>query len=135
MRIMCLDIGDKRIGIAITDPLGIIASPYGVLKVTNQGDALKEILKIVTSLSIGLVLLGVPYNQDGNSTEQSNKNVFYADNLRGKIKIDFCDERFSTIEAYGSLQEMGISYKKGKKSIDKISASLILQRYLEREKV
>lgn len=135
MRIMCLDIGDKRIGIAVTDPMGIIAQPYGVLEVTNHGEALKEILKIASILNIGLVVLGVPYNQDGNSTEQSNKNMFYADNLRGKIKIDFCDERFSTVDAYDSLQEMGISYKKGKKSIDKISASLILQRYLEREKV
>ncbi len=119
----------------MTDPLGIIASPYGVLKVTNQGEALKEILKIVTILNIDLVVIGVPYDQDGNSTEQSAKIMFYADNLRGKIKINFCDERFSTIEAYESLKKMGIRYKKGKKSIDKISASLILQRYLEREKV
>ncbi len=135
MRIMCLDIGDKRIGIAMTDPLGIIATPYGVLEVTNQVEALKAILKIVSTLNIGLVVLGVPYNQDGNSTEQSTKNLFYADNLQGKVNIVFCDERFSTMEAYESLQKMGIKYKKGKKSVDKISASLILQRYLEREKV
>lgn len=135
MRIMCLDIGDKRIGIAVTDPLGIIAQPYMVIEVTSQKDALQEILKIASSLSVELVVIGVPYNQDGNSTEQSNKNLFYTDNLREKIKIDFCDERFSTVDAYDSLQEMGISSKQGKKSIDKISASIILQRYLEREKV
>lgn len=135
MRIMCLDIGDKRIGIAVTDPLGIIAQPYTVIEVTSQKAALQEILNIASSLSVKLVVLGVPFNQDGDSTEQSKKNLFYVDNLTGKIDIDFCDERFSTVDAYDSLQDMGISRKKGKKSIDKISASIILQRYLEREKI
>ncbi len=130
-RLMGMDYGSVRIGIALSDPLQIIAEPYCVLK--NNDTFLSNLRKIIEEKLITKIILGLPINIAGEDTEKTLEVREFKDKLLTEITtpIEFWDERYSSSEAKTILQKMKYTPQSGRKIIDKIAASLILKDYLE----
>lgn len=130
MRLLGLDIGDKRIGVAVTDKLETIASP---LTVIANDDKLKENLsKIIKDYNVGKVIVGVPYNLKGEHGFQAEKIKSLVEEVLKEIcsEIEYIDERFTSKISSGILKTEGKKVKKNAGNIDKISAAIILNDYL-----
>ena len=130
MRLLGLDIGDKRIGVAVTDKLETIASP---LTVIANDDKLKENLsKIIKDYDVRTVIVGVPYNLKGEHGFQAEKVKSLVDEVLKEIcpEIEYIDERFTSKISSGILKAEGKKVKKSAGNIDKISAAVILNDYL-----
>jgi putative holliday junction resolvase len=135
VRVLGLDIGDKRIGVAVSDPLGMLARPLLVLD--NQGDeaAIQAILKIVEENQAERIIIGLPLAPDGGLGLQAVKIKDLAEKLKLKTKVplEYRDERGSTSEAKNILGMQGKLKKGGfekKGAYDAIAAAVILQGYL-----
>jgi len=134
-RILAIDYGEKRIGLAISDPLQIISRPYLVLE--NQvGSILEDIVKIIQKENVGKIVLGLPVNLAGDDTRKTAEVKEFANKLSSVISIplEFWDERYTTVEANKMIKEMKIDSQKARKIVDKIAASIMLQDYLENQK-
>ena len=133
-RIMGIDHGAVRIGIAISDPMHIIARPYKVLN--NNNELLDNIKRIIKKEEIGKIVLGLPLNLKGEDTQKTIEIRDFAEKLNKCISIPVIlwDERYTTVEATEALQEMGYNVHESKDVIDKVAASLILRSYLENNK-
>lgn len=133
-RIVALDIGTKRIGVAVCDPMHIVASPEALIerKSTKGGDkmALDEIEKICEKYNTNTILIGVPYNMDGTQGAQAKNCIDFIKPLDGKYKILYHDERLTSFEAEEILKKEGKKYTKNKGLVDIKSACLILQDYI-----
>ena len=131
---MGIDHGAVRVGIAISDPMQIIARPYKV--VINNDDLLDKITNIIKKENIGKIILGLPLNLDGKDTQKTKEVRDFAEKLKKDIFIPVVlwDERYTTVEANEALQEMGYNIHESKDVIDKVAASLILRNYLENNK-
>jgi len=131
MRIMALDIGEKNIGIAISDKTNILAIPYSVEK--NDDNFEKTIHNLIKEKDIGKIIIGMPYNLKGQTGFQANKTLDIVEKFKEKLNvdIDFLDERFSTKISKGKLQA---GKKETKSMIDKYAASVILEDYLNSNK-
>ncbi len=132
LRLLCIDYGEKRIGLAVSDPLQIIARPYDVLE--NSGtEVFQKINLIIKKEKIGRIVLGLPVNLVGNDTVKTAEVRRFAKQLQDSVSIPiaFWDERYTTDEANKILKRMGISARDGRKIIDKIAASIILKDYIE----
>jgi putative holliday junction resolvase len=134
-RLIGLDVGDKNIGIAISDGLGITAQALSTLKRTNIKTDIDAIKKILDEYHIKEIIVGLPKNMDGSIGVQANKTIHFSEHLKKNfdVKIIFLDERLTTVMANKALLEGDLSRKKRKKRIDKIAAQLILQNYLDRK--
>lgn len=133
-RILALDVGDKRIGIAVSDPLGYTAQ--GLETYTRQGDIEKDvghILAIAAKYKPVRLLFGMPRNMDGSYGFQSEKVRAFADAVLSNWdgEYDFYDERLTTAAAERMLIDADVSREKRRKVIDKVAAVVILQGYLE----
>lgn len=130
-RIMGIDHGAVRVGIAISDPMQIIARPYKVI-INNDG-LLDEITSIIKKENIGKIIIGLPLNLAGKDTQKTKEVRDFAEKLKKDISIPVIlwDERYTTVEANEALQEMGYNIHESKDVIDKVAASLILRNYLE----
>lgn len=135
-RILALDVGDKRIGLAISDPLGIIASPLETYVRKEINSDIFYILTLATAQQVETIVCGLPKRLDNSPTQQTQKVLEFAEQLKAKtqIKIAFVDERFSTAEAERSLLEANMRRDKRKEKIDMVAASLILQTYLQQKR-
>jgi putative holliday junction resolvase len=131
-RILGIDYGERRIGLAISDPLGIIAQTLPTLDTKKVKDVFDEIKKIVEEKDVGKIVLGFPRNMDGTTGERGEKVKEFANKLKEKIgkEIDFWDERLTSVESLKLLREEKRKIKREKKIVDQISAVLILQGYL-----
>ena len=132
-RVMALDIGDKRIGIALSDPMKIIASPFDTLKrVEIKGD-INKIVKMIEENDVETVVCGRPKKLDNTDSLQTVKAREFADTLREKTaaKVVMTDERLTTVSAERVLLEADVSRGKRREVIDKLAAAVILQSYLE----
>jgi putative Holliday junction resolvase len=132
MRILALDIGDVRIGIAVSDPMGIIANP---LETYNRCGIKKDILYIsdlIKQKDAKKLVAGLPISMNGGDNPQVVKTREFCDALKESTDIDivFFDERFSTQTAKNALIEADMSRENRKKVIDKVAATVILQNYL-----
>ncbi|MFA5840357.1 MAG: Holliday junction resolvase RuvX [Candidatus Margulisiibacteriota bacterium] len=136
MRIVALDFGEKRIGVAISDPLKIIAQGIGFIAKadTYEKDAatLKELLKDYSCIEE--IVVGLPKTLKGEIGFSAQKVLDFVEVLKKsfEVKISTWDERFTTASATKSLIEMGLSREKRKKVIDRTAATIILQEYLGR---
>ena len=131
-RTLAIDYGDRRIGLAVSDLLGITAQPVGYLTVNGDRDALKQLVSYVTEYQIKKFVLGLPKNMDGSEGNRVEKTRDFARKLQEDfpdIPIDYYDERMTTIVAQRALIGMNVRKKEGKK--DMLSAAIILQGYLE----
>jgi putative Holliday junction resolvase len=134
MRKIALDLGDARIGIAISDPLGVIASgldTYG--RVSPKAD-IAYIANLIAEKEADTVVLGLPINMDGTEGERVQTTREFAESLRPhtSAKIVFQDERLTTVSAERMLKEHGMRHDKRREVVDKVAATLILQTYLDR---
>ncbi len=135
MRKIALDIGTVRIGIATSDPMGIIASGYETfVRTKNFEDDLKKIAALAETKQADAFVIGLPLNMDGTEGEKVAEIRDFADNLSRFTdrKIVFQDERLSTVSAQKALIESGMRREKRKKVVDKVAATIILQSYLDR---
>ncbi len=131
-RTLAIDYGDRRVGLAVSDLLGITAQPVGYLTVNGDRDALRQLTRYVQEYQIKKFVLGLPKNMDGSEGSRVEKTRTFAEKLQQdfpEIAIDYFDERMTTICAERTLISMNVRKKEGKK--DMLSAAIILQGYLE----
>jgi putative Holliday junction resolvase len=134
-RIVCLDIGDVRIGVAVSDPTGTIASPVEVIRRIGWGPDVKKISEICRRYETNRILSGLPLNMDGSEGFQAGKIRDFCRQLEAAgLNVTFQDERLSTVSAEEALLEGGMSRQDRKQNVDKIAASVILQQWLETNK-
>ncbi len=135
MRKIALDVGTVRIGIATSDPMGIIASGYETFFRSNdeEGD-LKKIAALAIEKQADTFVIGLPLNMDGTEGEKVTEIRCFAEKLSNytDAKIVFQDERLSTVSAEKLLIESGMRREKRRKVVDKVAATIILQSYLDR---
>ena len=134
-RIVCLDIGDVRIGVAVSDPAGIIASPVEVIRRVGWGPDVRKIKAICDRYETDRILSGLPLNMDGSEGFQAQKVREFCRQLENAgLRVVFQDERLSTVTAEDALLEGGLSRGGRKPVVDKVAASVILQQWLETNK-
>jgi putative Holliday junction resolvase len=127
---MAVDYGKKRVGIALTDPSGIISQPFLTIQVKSQKSLLKKIITIINENSVGLVIIGNPLSHKGKATEMSSEIERFVKRLKEKtdIEIKLWDERFTSQYAANMLKTMNIKRKSG--DVDQIAASIMLDEFL-----
>ena len=131
-RILCLDVGERRIGVAVSDPLGLTAQ--GLPTLENRGDAknIAAVLDLAHQYGTDRVLCGLPRNMDGTEGFQARYVRDFAAKLReAGLQVRFQDERLTTAIARQVLVEADVSRKKRKQSIDRLAASQILSTLLD----
>lgn len=136
MKILCLDVGEKRIGLAVSDELGIIANGLGTIRRKDTKTDISKLKNICTQLSIDKILIGVPYNIDGSVSRNGEKIIKLAKKIEAEtaLPVDYINEAYTTVDAQKYLLEADMSRKKRKKVIDKLSAVIMLQEYLEQQR-
>ena len=138
MRILGIDYGETRTGFAITDDLNITAQ--GLETVRNEGNdriLLKKIDDLLNIYKIEAIVIGMPFNMDGTRSKRMDITEKFIHKLKckyNKIKIDFIDERLTTVAAHKTMNELGVNKHKKKNIVDTISAVYILETYLEKNK-
>ena len=131
-RIVCLDIGDVRIGVAVSDPTRTLASPAEVIRRVGWGPDVRKIREICDRYETNRVLSGLPLNMDGSEGFQAEKvRAFCAQLEKAGLRVIFQDERLSTVSAEEALIEGGVSRAGRRQVVDKVAAAVILQQYLE----
>ena len=135
-RIIAFDIGDKRIGVAVTDPFGEMALPLETYWRKNLKQDVEYLVNLAKNKFAEKIVCGLPVNFDGSPCEQTEKTQVFIDELKKATDIEIvtCDERFTTKEARRLLLEADMRRDKRKDVIDKIAASYILEDYLSRVK-
>lgn len=131
-RFLCLDIGDKRIGVAVSDPFNTYALPVKTYVRKNLKTDLSEIGKIVKEKSATALVCGLPVSFDGTPSVQTEKAKFFIEKLKEELKIEVFteDERCTTVEAEEKLISMGKSREERKKCVDALAACSILEGFL-----
>ncbi|OGQ08981.1 MAG: Holliday junction DNA helicase RuvA [Deltaproteobacteria bacterium RIFCSPLOWO2_12_FULL_40_28] len=142
MRMMGMDWGDKTVGLALSDPLGITAQPLMTIRFHDPTEAFVKLLHVIQLHEVHHLIVGLPLTlkgEEGIQVEKVKKTMKAFDaylKKRGrKISTTFWDERLTTFEAERTLLEADISRAKRKKVIDKMAASLILKGYLDSHQV
>lgn len=135
-RILALDVGDKNIGIAVSDALLLTAQGRPTLRRTNWESDLAHLRKIVEESEVDRILVGKPLHMDGKESAQGEKIAKFANKLSKTLGIPviFWDERLTSFAAEQHLEEMGLNWRDRKKHVDKIAAMFILQNYLDSQR-
>lgn len=133
-RILGLDIGDKTIGVAISDPLFMTAQGLKTIFRENIEKDLDELKEIIKKYNVCKIVIGFPKNMDNTVGPQGRKVLDFVDEIEKNIDLDIVleDERLSTVAAEKMLIEGDVSRRRRKKVIDKVAATYILQTYLDR---
>jgi putative pre-16S rRNA nuclease len=133
-RILAIDYGTRRIGLAVSDALGITAQGIPTLERTNLADALRHIQQRAEEFSVELVLLGNPLSPRGTETAMSGHVASFAEKLRHRLPcpVELVDERLTSAQANRVLRESGVSIGKRRGARDRMAATLLLQAYLDR---
>lgn len=134
MRYLGLDLGTKTLGLAISDRLGLIASPYQVLRYVDVNELLIELKSIIENEKIDKLVLGLPKNMNNSIGPKALKVIEFKELLEKEIKLEVFleDERLSTVEAEKYLISSNMRRENRKKVIDSVAASIILESYLRR---
>ena len=132
-KILGLDIGKKRIGIAMSDIMGMIAHPVETISREPEKEAINKIKQICKENNIKKIVAGLPKNMNNTIGEQANDCIKFAEKLKDEYEIIFEDERLTSKQAEFILAQTGHKYTKDKKLVDLKSACLILQQYLDRK--
>ena len=138
MRILGIDYGEARTGFAITDELGITAQGLETLQ-SNGSDRLilKKIDELLERYNIGTIVVGMPYNMNGTKSERAELTEKLIHKLKckyNKLKIEYIDERLTTVAAHKTMNFLNINKHKKRNIVDTISAVYILETYMERGK-
>ncbi len=135
-RIVALDYGTRRIGVAVSDILRITAQPGQSLEVRNISDAVNQVKDLMLELKAERIVLGLPKNLSGNLGEMGKEVQAFGLLLSNEIQVpvDFIDEQFTSVQAEKTMHFLNEKPSKNKKKIDSLSAVFILQTFLELEK-
>ncbi len=131
-KVMALDIGTKRIGIALSDYLNVIATPYDTISRKPEEDAIDLITKIAKENRVEKIVIGVPVNMDGTLGFQAKDCIEFSQKILG-FDIIQEDERLTSEEAENRLRARKIDFRKNKGLVDMESAAIILEQYLARK--
>ena len=131
-RILCLDIGDVRIGVAVSDSMRMIASPVEVIKRVGFGPDVKRISALCQQYDTTLILSGLPLNMDGSEGFQAQKVKLFCEQLeKAGLTVYYQDERLTTVTAESALLEGNMHRAERKQNVDKVAAAVILQQWLD----
>lgn len=135
MKIMSVDYGDVRTGIAFCDPMEIIASPYCVIKESYQPKLIIKLIEIIEKENPGKIVIGLPRNMDGTYGYRCDacRNLGEALQKEISVQVDYQDERLTTVMAHNALSDNNVRGKKRKESVDAVSAVMILQSYIDKK--
>lgn len=134
-RVLGIDYGDVRVGLAITDPLRITAQGMDTLVINNDDNIfLSYIKKIINEYDVSDVVIGYPKNMDGTLSKKTDKIDYLMPQIeKFGVKVHKIDERLTTVSSYKTMRELGISQKHKNKVADKLSAIYILEGFLNRK--
>ncbi len=135
-RILSLDIGKRRIGIAVSDPLGFVARPVQTLQAFSLNVDVAYIAQLAGELDAELIILGDPIHMSGDPSMMSRRARKYGDLLAQQtgLPVVYWDERLTTVEAQRILQDSGVQPRQARQQIDAVAAAVILQSYLNTKK-
>jgi putative Holliday junction resolvase len=136
MRVMGLDIGSVRIGVALSDETGFLASPYAVIQRRSTKEALRAVVSTLEETEAGLVVVGLPVSLDGQLHAQALSVKSFAERLRRRLGVPlvYADETLSTVRAEELLREQGVRPNQRRERIDSAAAAIILQDYLDQQR-
>ena len=132
-RVLAVDFGKRRIGLAISDELGITAQGLPTLERTRIRDDLDSLARLIADRNVALVLMGDPKHMSGAGSRQGAYTREFADKLvaRTGVIVEFWDERWTSVQATRVLKESGISIEKRARAVDRLSAVILLESYLD----
>ena len=132
-RILGIDVGNVRTGVAKTDPLRIIVSPHGLVQEDSVEKAVAALHRLAVELEAVAIVAGLPLNQHGQPGPQAEKTLAFVERLREAVDIPVVtqDERYSTASAHRTLSQAKVKGRKRKKMVDSLAATVILQAYLD----
>ena len=132
-RVLAVDYGERRVGLALSDPAGLIAQGLETIHTAGTGETLAFIVNIVEEEQVREIILGLPVNMDGTAGEMAGKVEAFAEQLRRKVSCDVrtWDERLTSVSARRAVHEMGGGTRGSKGSLDRIAATLLLQNFLD----
>ena len=131
-RVLGLDVGDKRIGVAVSDETRLIASPYCVIQSVGWGPDSRKIADIMRETGAELIVSGLPYNMDGSLGFQAKKVQDFLRVVEGLgFPVEWIDERLTTVSAQRALIEGGMRRENRRENVDKVAAAVILQAWLD----
>ena len=132
-RLLAIDYGARRVGLALSDPLKMIASPYRTIINNNNTILIEKIETIIAAEDVELTIIGLPLGMAGQKTEQTKKVEEFVDKLTDRgIIIKYEDERWSSVAAKRSMKEQNIKSGHNKDLVDQTAAAIFLQQYLDR---
>ncbi len=133
MRILSIDYGERRTGLAITDELGLTAQGLDTIIAGSEDEILKRVVEIVNKYGVGKIILGLPLNMNGSESEKSRKVRAFGETLAGEtsLPVIYWDERMTTMQAKRVMAELETKTFGNKHIVDRISATLMLQEYMK----
>lgn len=136
MKVLSIDYGDVRTGIAISDVRGMLASPLCVIEQSYQPKLVDKIVQIVEENKIEKIVIGLPRNMDGSYGYRCDECRSLGDAIAQKIDVDifYEDERLTTVMAHNVLSDNNVRGKKRKQTVDAVSAVMILQSFLDKNR-
>ena len=137
MKCLGMDLGTRTLGLATSDRLGLIASPYKTIKYEDTDKLVDEVLDIIKNEKIEVLVLGYPKNMNNTLGEAVERTMVFKEKLEAKcdLKINLIDERLSTVEATNYLLNEDMSRKGRKRVVDAVAASIILDTYLRKVEI
>ena len=133
-RYLGIDNGEKRVGLALSDPLKIIATPFRTLLVRNTNQVIRELDKIIDEQDVELIVVGNPLGMKGQQTAQTKRVMEFSDKLRDiGYRVMLEDERLSSVSAKRVIIEQEIKTGYNKELIDQTAAAIILQQFLDKQ--
>jgi putative Holliday junction resolvase len=135
-RVVGIDLGSRRIGVALSDGLGLTAQPLATISRHGGVRDLQAIAEVVARNDAGLVVLGLPLDPEGNEGAAARSARAFAERLRAAlpVPVEMIDESFSTVEAEEVLLAADLSRARRKQVVDRLAAAVILQRWLDQKK-
>ncbi|NLK70475.1 MAG: Holliday junction resolvase RuvX [Clostridiales bacterium] len=136
MKIMAVDFGDSRTGLAVCDKMELLASPLCVVEEKDFDNCILKVSELVKENKIEKIIVGYPVNMNGTVGERADRCKLFADTLAEKvgIPVEMWDERCTTVSAHNYLNQTNTRGKKRKAIIDAVAATIILENYLEYRK-
>jgi putative Holliday junction resolvase len=136
-RVLALDVGKRRIGLAVSDELGITAQGLETLTRTNIRQDLTRLAEVVAERNVAVILIGRPLHMSGQEGRQAAYTQEFAARLQTHtgLPVEFWDERLTSVEAERVLKQSGISIEKRARAVDRLSAVLLLQSFLDRRQL
>ena len=133
MRVLALDVGEKRIGVALSDPTGLLASPLTTISSTSESRDIDAVLRLAAEHEVEAIIVGLPLSLSGRLGPQARQVARFAGTLskRADVEVKTIDERYSTAEAERLLRQSGVKPSRQRARVDAAAAAVVLQAYLD----